>query len=131
MKRALIGAGTLAALMSGGYVIGSLIPHSQSGVVAVAPPSPIPGVTPVLPSPFDSPSPSVVASPTPLPTTPLPSPTASPVAPSPSLHPTTPPISSPWTSLGLAGTSEVWFRCEGHIALFVVGVQIAAVAGGC
>lgn len=39
--------------------------------------------------------------------------------------------SSQWTSLGLAGASEVWFRCEGHIALFVAGGEITAVAGGC
>lgn len=127
MKRVLIGAGALAALMFGGYVIGSLVPHSQSGVVAVAPPSPIPNVTPVLPSPFASPSPSAVATPTAIPS---PSPTGVP-SPTPSLQPTATPNGSQWTSLGMAGTSEVWFRCEGHTALFVTGGELAAVAGGC
>lgn len=136
MKRVLVGLGALAALMFGGYVIGSLVPHTQGGVVAVAPPSPIPGVTPVLPSPFASPSPSAVVAPTASPSpSPTPAPSATPVSPSPppppAPSPTTAPSGSQWTSLGLAGTSEVWFRCEGHIALFVTSGEIAAVTGGC
>jgi hypothetical protein len=132
MKRALIGVAALLALFLGGYVISAVLPHSQPGVSAVAPPSPTPTVQP-SPSPVASPSPTDIPSPTP---TQAPSPAASPV-PSPSLAPSpqpTPTPNSPWTSLGSVDGTSVYRRCDGNVTIYLAitsgSARIATVLGG-
>ena len=128
MKRALVGVMALVALFVVGYAVQAITPRSQSGVLAVAPPSPIPSpVAPPIPSPVVTPS-----------QVPSPTPTALPSA-LPTVQPTFspvpiagPPVFGPtWTSLGLAGNTEVWRRCDGHATLYVAAGILTVVAGGC
>jgi len=131
MKRVLIGIGILAALLVVGYVVQAVTPRSSNGVVAVAPPSPVP-------SPVQSPIPSPVVLPSPVPTpveSPLPSPIPTPLpSPTPASSPvpvSSPPVVGAWTSLGTAGSTQVWRRCDGHTTLYVAAGILTAVAGGC